>query len=296
MSAAAGRGSSTCRGARRIRSPWCFVQGVEHHFQVFLAVRRRVCSRGRFQGVETISKFFLAVRRRVCWYGGHATTITPPVSGRDLPPHGPRQRLVGVHPGGRDLVPSFSCRPSASLYEAWRASRGSDAFPIFSCRPSRGSDLVPSFFLPSVGEFVGMEGMPRRLRLQYPDAIYHLMARGNGRHDIICDDVDRDRLQEHLGRAAIRCSWRVYTFAIMPNHLHVVLKMRSPATRREHLSSRVEAVPGNFVVLTPYRARARAAVIVFSTPFYLSTEQFSSSLRGPSQSVRTWNVMTTRQS
>ena len=31
-------------------------------------------------------------------------------------------------------------------------------------------------------------------------AIYHLMARGNGRQDIVRDDVDRDRLLEHLGR------------------------------------------------------------------------------------------------
>ena len=33
--------------------------------------------------------------------------------------------------------------------------------------------------------------MPRRLRLQYPDAIYHVMARGNGRQNIVRDDVDR---------------------------------------------------------------------------------------------------------
>ena len=36
--------------------------------------------------------------------------------------------------------------------------------------------------------------MPRRLRLHYPDAIDHLLARGNGRQNIVCDDVDRDRL------------------------------------------------------------------------------------------------------
>jgi len=29
-----------------------------------------------------------------------------------------------------------------------------------------------------------MEGMARRLRVQYPDAIYHVMARGNGRQDM----------------------------------------------------------------------------------------------------------------
>jgi putative transposase len=74
--------------------------------------------------------------------------------------------------------------------------------------------------------------MARRLRLQYADAIYHLMARGNGRQNIVCDDVDRDRLLEHLGRAAIRCSWRVYAFAIMSNHLHVVLKTPQPNLSR----------------------------------------------------------------
>jgi putative transposase len=74
--------------------------------------------------------------------------------------------------------------------------------------------------------------MPRRLRLQYPDAIYHVMARGNGRQDIVRDDVDRDRLVDHLGRGAIRCSWRVYAFAIMPNHLHVVLKTPHPNLAR----------------------------------------------------------------
>jgi putative transposase len=70
--------------------------------------------------------------------------------------------------------------------------------------------------------------MPRRLRLQYPGAIYHLMARGNGLQDIVSDDEDRDRLQEQLGRAAIRGSWQIYAFAIMSNHLHVVLKTPRP--------------------------------------------------------------------
>jgi putative transposase len=74
--------------------------------------------------------------------------------------------------------------------------------------------------------------MPRRLRLQYPDAIYHLMARGNGRQDIVRDDVDRDRLLEHLGRTAVRCCWRIYAFAIMSNHLHVVLKTPQPNLSR----------------------------------------------------------------
>jgi putative transposase len=95
-----------------------------------------------------------------------------------------------------------------------------------------GSGQVSSFLLPSDGERVVIEGMPRRLRLQYPDAIYHLMARGNGRQDIVCDDVDRDRLLQHLGRTAVRCSWSIYAFAIMSNHLHIVLKTPQPNLSR----------------------------------------------------------------
>jgi Transposase IS200 like len=54
------------------------------------------------------------------------------------------------------------------------------------------------------------------------------MARGNGRQDIVRDDVDRNRLEEHVGKAPIRHGWRVYAFAVMPNHLHIVLKTRQP--------------------------------------------------------------------
>jgi REP element-mobilizing transposase RayT len=74
--------------------------------------------------------------------------------------------------------------------------------------------------------------MVRRLRVQYPGAIYHVMARGNGRQDIVRDDADRDRLQQEFGRAAVRCSWSVYAFVILSNHLHVVLKTPQPDLAR----------------------------------------------------------------
>ncbi len=32
------------------------------------------------------------------------------------------------------------------------------------------------------------------MRIQYSDAIYHVMARGNGRQDIVQDDADRKGL------------------------------------------------------------------------------------------------------
>jgi putative transposase len=77
-----------------------------------------------------------------------------------------------------------------------------------------------------------MGSMARRLRGQYPGAIYHLVARGNGRQDIVRNDADRDRLVEYLGRTATRCGWRVYAFVIMSNHLHAVLKTPEPNLSR----------------------------------------------------------------
>ena len=58
------------------------------------------------------------------------------------------------------------------------------------------------------------------------------MARGNGRQAIVRDDIDRDRLLEQLGNAVVRCSWHVYAFVIMSNHLHVVLKTPQPNLSR----------------------------------------------------------------
>ncbi len=46
--------------------------------------------------------------------------------------------------------------------------------------------------------------MPRRLRIQFEGAIYHVMARGNGRQRIVQDDPDRQRLLDDLRRTVLR--------------------------------------------------------------------------------------------
>jgi putative transposase len=76
------------------------------------------------------------------------------------------------------------------------------------------------------------QGVTRRLRFPYLGVIYRLTARGNGRQEIVCDDADWGRLQEHLVKPAIRCSWRVYAFAIMSNHVHILLKTLQPNLAR----------------------------------------------------------------
>lgn len=73
-----------------------------------------------------------------------------------------------------------------------------------------------------------LTGMARRLRIQYPGAIYHVMARGNGRQRIVRGPDDSERFLEGLSRSVARFDWRIYAFAILSNHFHLVLKTPVP--------------------------------------------------------------------
>ncbi|MEY2409521.1 MAG: REP-associated tyrosine transposase [Verrucomicrobiota bacterium] len=64
--------------------------------------------------------------------------------------------------------------------------------------------------------------MPRRLRLEYEGAIYHLMNRGDRREPIYLDDTDRQQFIHTLGQACEKTGWQVHAFCLMKNHFHLV--------------------------------------------------------------------------
>ncbi len=70
--------------------------------------------------------------------------------------------------------------------------------------------------------------MPRQRRIEYPDAIYHVMARGDRREDIAVDDHDRDRFEETLEEAVEKSGWMVFAWVLMSNHYHFVFKTPEP--------------------------------------------------------------------
>ena len=74
--------------------------------------------------------------------------------------------------------------------------------------------------------------MPRRLRIESDGAIYHVMARGNRRQDIVQEDPDRQRLDDDLRRTVTHRGWELLAFAIMGNHLHLLLKTSRPNLAR----------------------------------------------------------------
>jgi REP element-mobilizing transposase RayT len=66
--------------------------------------------------------------------------------------------------------------------------------------------------------------MPRSIRIEYPGAFYHVMARGNRRERIFIDDVDRRFFLQTLGEACERTGWRVHAWVLLGNHYHGLIE------------------------------------------------------------------------
>ena len=69
--------------------------------------------------------------------------------------------------------------------------------------------------------------MPRKMRVQYPGAMYHVMSRGDQRDDLFCDDVDRHDFIKNLAEACLKTDWLVPAFCLMKNHYPLVIETPS---------------------------------------------------------------------
>jgi putative transposase len=66
--------------------------------------------------------------------------------------------------------------------------------------------------------------MPRKLRMEYPGALYHVMNRGDRREAIFKDDADRKSFIETLAQACAKTGWQVHAYCLMNNHFHLVVE------------------------------------------------------------------------
>jgi putative transposase len=66
--------------------------------------------------------------------------------------------------------------------------------------------------------------MPRKLRVEYEGAIYHVMNRGDRREPIFKDDKDRELFLKTLGQCCTKTDWQVHAYCLMPNHFHLVVE------------------------------------------------------------------------
>lgn len=66
--------------------------------------------------------------------------------------------------------------------------------------------------------------MARPLRIQYPGATYHVMARGNQGRVIFADDADRQRFLETLAESCEKTGWHIHAYVLMGNHYHLLVE------------------------------------------------------------------------
>ena len=66
--------------------------------------------------------------------------------------------------------------------------------------------------------------MARKVRIEYPGAIYHVMNRGDRREPIFKDDFDRGRFIETLSEACVKTGWQIHAYCLIENHFHLVLE------------------------------------------------------------------------
>ena len=71
-------------------------------------------------------------------------------------------------------------------------------------------------------------GMARPPRFQYPGAVYHVMARGDGGKRIFVGKEDHESFLHWLERVCRSHGWRVHAWVLMGNHFHLLLETPEP--------------------------------------------------------------------
>ena len=66
--------------------------------------------------------------------------------------------------------------------------------------------------------------MSRPIRIEFPDALYHVTARGDRREDIFEDDQDRQAFLLTLEQIVAQFNWLCYAWCLMDNHYHLLIQ------------------------------------------------------------------------
>lgn len=92
--------------------------------------------------------------------------------------------------------------------------------------------------------------MPRPPRIDFPDAVYHVTSRGNGRADIFHSDEDRRRFLGQLAHHLHGCGVVLYAYVLMDNHVHLLVR-----TPRANLSRFMQRLLSSYALYWRYQHR-----------------------------------------
>jgi REP element-mobilizing transposase RayT len=80
-------------------------------------------------------------------------------------------------------------------------------------------------------------GMPRKPRQEVADGIHHVWARGNNRERTFFGEEDCRLYLFFLARVVVKRGWRLLSFCLMHNHIHLLVETPEPNLGRgmQHL-------------------------------------------------------------
>lgn len=70
--------------------------------------------------------------------------------------------------------------------------------------------------------------MPRAARIIIPDAIYHILNRGNNKEVVFFDDEDFRFFLRQIKKYKERFGMKIYHYCLMPNHCHFLAQPSTP--------------------------------------------------------------------
>ena len=98
--------------------------------------------------------------------------------------------------------------------------------------------------------------MPRPPRLEFADAVYHVMSRGNARKRIFYGNDDRQRFLSQLQDNLLTHDAVLYAYVLMPNHYHLLVQ-----TRRADLGRFMQRLNTSYALYFRYKHRAPGHVL-----------------------------------
>ena len=79
--------------------------------------------------------------------------------------------------------------------------------------------------------------MSRPIRIEFPNALYHVTSRGDRREDIFEDDDDRHAFLKTLGEVVEQFNWLCYAWCLMDNHYHLLIETNRASLSDDRLGS-----------------------------------------------------------
>lgn len=85
--------------------------------------------------------------------------------------------------------------------------------------------------------------MARPLRVEFPNAVYHVYSRGNERREIFRSGTDYELFLGILADCSARFDFLIHAYSLMPNHFHLLIE-----TKDSNLSSAMKRLLGLYTV------------------------------------------------